>query len=63
MVSAKRFDLDLYKHHTRELGGVLGLGMLLVVLDRTHPAEGVSTGSVLSKTATLDGGYSKMEGK
>ena len=60
---AKRFDLDLYKHHTRELGGVLRLGMLLVVLDRTPPVEGVSTGSVLSKTTTPDGGYSKMGGK
>ena len=59
MVSIKRFDLD----HTWELAGVQGLGMLLVVLDRTPPVEGVSTGSVLSKTTTLDGGYSKLGGK
>lgn len=50
MDSARRFDLDLCKHHTWELGGMPGLGVLLVVLDRTPPVEGVSTGSVLSKT-------------
>jgi len=45
----RRFDLDLCKHHTWELGGMPGLGMLLVVLDRIPSVEDASsTGSVLS---------------
>jgi len=44
------------------LVGMPGLGMLLVVLDRTPPVEGASTGSVLSKTTRPRGGYSRMGG-
>jgi len=61
--SVRRLDLDPCKHHTWELVGMPGLGMLLVVLDRTPPVEGASTGSVLSKTIRPRGGYSRMGGK